>query len=71
MRNIKALREAQQITQQELAEAIGVTRQTVTAWEIGTQKPRLYLQQIKELCRVLNCDLVDIDVEQKGGANSG
>jgi DNA-binding XRE family transcriptional regulator len=63
MANIKALREAQLLTQDSLAAAIGVTRQTVTAWETGIQRPRLYLPQVKELCRVLRCNIADIEVE--------
>jgi DNA-binding XRE family transcriptional regulator len=65
MRTIKSLREAQSLSQGDLAEAIGVTRQTITAWETGMQRPRLYLPQVKELCRVLNCDVVDIDVDER------
>jgi DNA-binding XRE family transcriptional regulator len=70
MRTIKTLREAQSLTQQELANAIGVTRQTITAWEAGVQRPRLYLPQVQELCRILCCDVKEIDVEERNNAET-
>jgi DNA-binding XRE family transcriptional regulator len=63
MRTIKTLREAQSLSQQQLADAIGVTRQTITAWETGVQRPRLYLPQVTELCRLLCCRTEEIEVE--------
>jgi DNA-binding transcriptional regulator YiaG len=38
---IKSAREALNITQAELAEAIGVVANTVAKWENGNQKPRM------------------------------
>lgn len=37
--NIKSLRQQRQMTQTQLAEKIGVTRQTVSGWERGTSCP--------------------------------
>lgn len=39
--NVKRLREARDMTQDELAKAIGVTRPAVTQWESGWSKPRM------------------------------
>ena len=36
----RKLREAADMTQEELADAIGVTRQTVSNWEMGVRTPR-------------------------------
>lgn len=37
--NIKAKREAANITQEQLAESLNVTRQTVSSWETGRTEP--------------------------------
>lgn len=39
--NIKTLRESADLTQEQLANQIGVTRSTVTQWESGWSKPRM------------------------------
>ncbi|MBT2391635.1 helix-turn-helix transcriptional regulator [Streptomyces sp. ISL-1] len=36
----RALREAAGLTQQEVADAIGVTRAAISQWEAGTRTPR-------------------------------
>lgn len=43
-RAIKAQREAIGMTQQELADAVGVTNQAVATWENGKSAPRPHLQ---------------------------
>lgn len=39
--NIKKLRESKDMTQEELAEKIGVTRSAVTQWESGWSNPKM------------------------------
>ena len=39
--NIRALRRRHGLTQEQLAEALGVSRQTVSKWENGTATPEL------------------------------
>lgn len=51
-------RTEKQITQQELADALFVTRQTVSRWETGKNYPTL--DMLVEICRVLDLDATDI-----------
>lgn len=41
--NIPALRKARRLSQQELADAVGVTRQTITSLEVGKYTASLVL----------------------------
>ncbi len=41
-KNLRALRELHEVSQQTLADAIHVTRQTLSAWERGAGKPDIY-----------------------------
>lgn len=38
--SVKALRRHMQLTQEQLAEALGVRQQTVSEWETGAYRPR-------------------------------
>jgi putative transcriptional regulator len=44
-------------TQQDLADALGVARKTVSAWENGHKEPNLTLRQTKTLCKLLGYTL--------------
>lgn len=48
---LMALRRAKNISQEALAEKLGVSRQAVSKWETGTAKPEL--DNILALCRIL------------------
>ena len=52
---MKAARAARGLTQQELADAVGVTRQTVVAIEKGDYNPTVRL--CVEICRTLGVTL--------------
>ncbi len=51
--SLKKLRMRQELTQKELAEALGVTDDTVANWERGRSVPTLTIPQFKMLLRVL------------------
>ena len=57
------LRKREKLSQEELAEKVGVARQTISKWELGETSPDL--KQAKELSKIFNVsmdELVDNDV---------
>jgi putative transcriptional regulator len=56
--NLKIWRARRDVTQAELADAVGVTRQTINAVETGRYNPSLELAF--ELARYFDCDVEDI-----------
>jgi transcriptional regulator with XRE-family HTH domain len=50
---LKKLRVMQNLTQQDLAEALGITPETVSNWERGRAIPTMTVPQFKTLLRVL------------------
>jgi DNA-binding XRE family transcriptional regulator len=54
------LRQEAGLTQQDLANAIGVTQKTISIWEKGTVEPKLSLRQTKILMEVLNCTFEEL-----------
>ena len=57
---IFSLRTRLNLTQKQVADAVGVTVQTVSNWETGTYNPKLTLKQTAALCRVLQCSLDEL-----------
>ena len=49
------LRKSRDLTQKQIADALGVTVQTVSNWEVGRAEPKLTIRQFKALLRVLQC----------------
>ncbi|MGB7440505.1 MAG: helix-turn-helix transcriptional regulator [Coleofasciculaceae cyanobacterium] len=54
------LRKSRNLTQKQLAEALGVTVQTVSNWEVGRAEPKLTIRQFKILLKVLQCTIEQI-----------
>ena len=69
--NILNLRKGANLSQEQLAEIIGVTRQTISNWELEESSPDL--KQAKELSRFFNISLDDLTgdstFEYLGGTN--
>lgn len=56
--NIKKYRKMLKLTQDELADGLDVTRQTINAIELGKHDPSLRLAL--ELARLFNCKIEDL-----------
>ena len=57
-KNLQKLRKQKNLTQEALAEAVGVTRQTIAKWETGESTPDLEMSG--KLASVLNVSLDDL-----------
>lgn len=57
---IMNLRKRLNLTQRQVAQAVGVTDQTVSNWEQGVYKPRLTPAQTLALCQILRCSLEEL-----------
>jgi transcriptional regulator with XRE-family HTH domain len=60
------LRERANLTQRQVADALGKTDQTVSNWENGVRAPKLTPSETLILCRVLKCTLEELAGETKG-----
>ncbi|MBQ6294097.1 MAG: helix-turn-helix transcriptional regulator [Lachnospiraceae bacterium] len=56
--NIKRLRSSLGMSQTQLAENVGVTRQTVSNWEKGVSNPDI--RMLEQLANALHCDVDDL-----------
>lgn len=63
--NLKRLRKASGLKQEELAEKLNVTRQTVSGWETGRRQPDL--DTLKLLAEALDTDIYELIYGQKPG----
>ncbi|MBD2207601.1 helix-turn-helix transcriptional regulator [Calothrix sp. FACHB-1219] len=68
---IMRLRARAGLTQRQVAEAMGLTVQTVSNWENGVRIPKLSPKETMSLCRVLNCSLEELADELPGEKESG
>jgi transcriptional regulator with XRE-family HTH domain len=51
------LRKRAGLTQRQIAIAMDVTVGTISQWETGGQRPRLFPEQMQKLLQLLNCTL--------------
>lgn len=55
MKNLKRLREKQELTQEQLAKQVGVSQANVAMWETGKSKPTLDMAY--ELAKIFDCSI--------------
>ena len=55
---LSKLRKANNLSQEQLAEKLNVTRQAVSKWESGESYPDM--AKIIQLCKILNCSLNEL-----------
>lgn len=53
--NLQKLRKEKGISQEQLAEQLGVTRQSVSKWESGSSYPEM--DKLVTICQIFSCDL--------------
>ena len=56
--NLKELRKLKNLSQEDLAERVGVSRQSVSKWETGDAYPEM--NNILMLCKIFNCKINDL-----------
>lgn len=56
--NLKLIRKSRKISQEELAEKLGVSRQSVSKWETGENYPSM--QNIMCLCTIFKCKINEL-----------
>ena len=67
--NLQALRKKKGWSQEQLAVAIGVTRQTVSKWELGSTTPEL--EKLLALSKLFQVSLDDLTGNQPPQSQSG
>lgn len=56
--NLKTLRESMRLTQDAVAERLGITRTTVSMWESGDTMPRA--DKLPQLAKLYDCTIDDL-----------
>ena len=56
--NLKLIRKEKNMSQEQLAEKVNVSRQSVSKWETGESYPEM--NNILELCKIFDCKLNDL-----------
>ena len=56
--NLRNLRKSKKISQEELAEKVGVSRQSVSKWETSEAYPEM--NNLLELCKIFHCNINDL-----------
>ena len=66
--NLRNLRKSKKLSQEELSENVGVSRQSISKWETGEAYPEMY--NILILCKIFNCKITDLLSEKIEDFNS-
>ena len=56
--NLKNLRKSKKLSQEDLSEKVGVSRQSISKWETGDAYPEM--NNILMLCKIFNCKINDL-----------
>lgn len=56
--NLKKIRKKKNLSQEDLAEKVGVSRQSVSKWETGDAYPEM--NNLLELCKIFKCQINDL-----------
>ena len=56
--NLKTIRKIKKMSQEQLAERVNVSRQSVSKWETGEAYPEM--NNILQLCKIFNCKINDL-----------
>lgn len=65
-KNFRRLRKEQNLTQQQVADELGVTRPTYTKWESGVAEPSIYF--IIRLVKILSTDFNTLFMQNESNA---
>lgn len=60
--SIKTVRESKNLTQQYIANELGISRASVAMWETGEAMPRA--DRLPELARILGCTIDELFAEE-------
>ncbi len=66
--NLKRVRKMRKISQEELADKLGVSRQSVSKWETGENYPSM--NNIMCLCTIFKCNINELVNEDMTDINS-
>ena len=56
--NLRQIRKSKKMSQEQLAEKVNVSRQSVSKWETGEAYPEM--NNILELCKIFNCKINEL-----------
>jgi transcriptional regulator with XRE-family HTH domain len=57
-KNMRSMREAKKMTQEEVGNRLGVSKMTISSWESG--KKRMYAKSLKEYCEIIGVKMEDV-----------
>ena len=61
--SIKTVRESKNLTQQYIANELGISRSSVAMWETGEAMPRA--DRLPELAKILGCTIDELFAEEE------